>query len=60
MKHITVLFQGLKRRIAKEKQDDGDGKIETGKIPMPFALYRRVSEYMIKDDNLEAIFDHAF
>ena len=38
MQNITVLFKGLKRRIAKEKQD-GNGKIQTGKVAMTFALY---------------------
>ena len=35
---ITVLFTGLKRSIAKEKQDC-EGKIQTGKIPMSYLLY---------------------
>ena len=37
MGQITVLFKGLKRSIAKEKQD-GEGKIQTGKIPMSYLL----------------------
>ena len=41
MGQITVLFRGLKRCITKEKQD-GDGKIQTGKIPMSFSLYRYI------------------
>ena len=32
---ITVLFKGLKRSIAKEKQD-GERKIQTGKIPVSY------------------------
>ena len=61
MQSITVLFKGLKRRIAKEKQE-GDGKIQTGKVPMSFALYRRLSEYMLRgcEGSLESIFARAF
>ena len=56
---ITILFKGLKRRIAREKQD-GDGKIQTGKTPMSFPLYRRFCEFMLKDRTLESIWARAF
>ena len=59
MKQITILFKGLKRRIAKEKQE-GEGKIQTGKVAMPFGLYHRLSEYMLKEPGLESIWARAF
>ena len=52
--NITTLFKGLKRRVAKEKQD-GERRIQSGKVPMPFSLYHRLSEYMLMDPNLESI-----
>ena len=35
MGQVTVVFKGLKRSIAKEKQDSEE-KIQTGKITMSF------------------------
>ena len=59
MNHITTLFKGLKRRIAKETQNR-EGRIQSGKVPMPFSLYRRLSEYMLMDPSLESILARAF
>ena len=43
---LTTMFKGLKRQLAREKQH-GNGKIQTGKSPMPYALYRRINEFFI-------------
>ena len=59
MAQITVLFKGLKQRITEEKQD-GEGKIQKGKIPMSLCLYRHLNEYMLRHNTLESIFARAF
>ncbi len=59
MAQITVLFKGLKQSITEEKQD-GEGKIQTGKIPMSFGLYCRLNEYMLRNNTLESVFACAF
>ena len=56
---LSTMFKGLKRQIAKEKQN-GYGKIQTGKTPIPFALYRRLNEYFLKENTMESIFARAF
>ena len=48
-----------KRSIAKEKQD-GKGKIQTCKIPLPYLLYYYINQYMLRDNTLESIFARAF
>ena len=56
---LTTMFKGLKRQLAKEKQD-GKGKIQTGKSPIPYALFRRINQYYLLEDSTEAIFARAF
>jgi len=56
---LTTLMRGLKREIATEKQH-GNGKIQTGKIPISFALYRHINEYFLKENTMESIFTRAF
>ena len=56
---LTTLMKGLKREIAEEKQH-GNGKIQTGKIPISFALYRRINEFFLKENTMESIFARAF
>lgn len=56
---LAILFRGLKRKIAVEKQD-GDGRIQTGKSPMPFAVYERLNYYLLLEKTTEAVFCRAF
>ena len=56
---LTTMFKGLKRQLAREKQN-GTGKIETGKIPITYALFRRLNKYYLLENNTEAIFSRAF
>ena len=56
---LTTMFKGLKRQLAKEKQH-GKGKIQTGKSPIPYALFRRINYYYLLENSTEAIFARAF
>ena len=39
---IGLIFKSFKRRIREEKQD-GDGRIQTGKSPISYNLYKRIN-----------------
>ena len=56
---LVTLFKSLKRMLAEEKQQ-GTGRIETGKTPISFGLYRRLNIFMLQDNSMEAIFGRAF
>lgn len=56
---LATLFRGLKRRVTIEKQQ-GDGRIQTGKSPLNFSLYRRLNEYMLLEATTESVFGRAF
>jgi len=56
---LTTIFKGLKRQLAKEKLH-GKGKTQTGKLPISYALYRRINEYYLLEKNTEAIFARSF
>ena len=56
---MGLLFKSFKRRITEEKQD-GDGRIQTGKSPMSYNLYKRLNEYMLREQNSESVFARAF
>ena len=56
---LTAMFKGLKRQLAREKQH-GNGKIQTGKSPMPYALYRRINEFYLLENSTDAIFARLF
>lgn len=56
---MNVLFKGFKRKVAEEMQDGG-GKIQTGKAPMMYGLYRQINLFMLKEETLESIWARAF
>ena len=41
-------------------EQDGEGKIQTGKIPMSYLWYHHINEYMLLGNTLESVFDRAF
>ena len=56
---LSLLFRSLKRRITEEKQE-GDGRIQTGKSPISFLLYKRLNEYILKEGTTESVFARVF
>ena len=56
---MGLLFKSFKRRITEEKQD-GDGRIQTGKSPISFNLYRRINEYVLREQTIESVFARVF
>jgi len=52
---ISSFFKGLKRRDANNASM-GITKITTGKDPLQFSLYRKISEIMLRSDKKEHIF----
>ena len=57
--YMKQLMRGFKRRIAKDTQN-GTGRIQTGKVPLPFGLYRKICMWMLEEKTLESRFAHAF
>ncbi len=63
-----VWDEPLKSEEKKGVKGDDDGekwrrkcrRIQSGNVPMQFSLYRRLSEYMLMDPNLESILARAF
>ena len=56
---MNVLFKGFKRKVAEELQHGG-GKIETGKSPMSYALYRELNILFLREKTVESIWAKAF
>lgn len=52
---LKTYFAGAKRQSAKRKQD-GDGKVEVGKKPLSFELYRFICCEFLKSSDSGAIF----
>jgi hypothetical protein len=52
-------MKGLKRQIAKEKQR-GDGRIEVGKEPMKFELYKFLARKFLEMSGSDGIFGWCF
>ena len=48
--NMNVLYKGFKRKVAEEVQQGG-GKIQTGKSPMTYGLYRQLNIYFLKEKN---------
>ena len=59
MSKLAVMFRGLKRKIALEKQE-GEGRIQTDKTPMSFGLYEYLNSYLLRETTTEAIFCRVF
>jgi len=57
--NMNVLFQGFKRKVAEEVQRGGD-KIQTGKSPMSFGLFRQINIYMLREKSFESLWARAF
>lgn len=55
---LKTYFAGAKRQSAKRKQD-GDGKVEVGKKPLSFELYRFLCGELLKCHTSGSIFAHA-
>ena len=58
-KELTTLFKGFLRTVAQELQH-GNGKISTGKIPLPFDLYEEICRWMLEDPSPAGRFAHLF
>ena len=56
---VSVLLRGLKRKIAIEIQS-GEGRIQSGKSPLTYGMYRRLNELMLMESYTEAIFARCF
>ena len=56
---LSILLKGLKRKISLEKQN-GIGRIQTGKLPLTYAMYRRLNELLLMESNTESIFARCF
>ena len=56
---LAILLKGLKRKIASEKQS-GNGRIQTGKLPLTYAMYRRLNELLLMEDSTESVFARCF
>ena len=57
--NMSVLFQGFKRKVSEELQQGG-GRIQTGKSPMTYGLYRKINLYYLKEKTFESIWARAF
>ena len=56
---LSILLKGLKRKLAVEKQS-GSGRIQTGKLPLTYAMYRRLNELLLMESSTESIFARCF
>jgi integrase len=56
---LKSAMKGLKRQIAKEKQR-GDGRIEVGKEPMKFELYKFLARKFLEMSGSDGIFGWCF
>ena len=59
LNELTTLFKGLKIKSAV-KQQNGNGRIQVGKSPLSFAMYRKINEYMLKENTSESVFGRTF
>jgi len=58
-KELGTLMGGLKRSVAREKQDLGL-KLTEGKVPLTFVQYQALCDVFMSMDDLEANFGHCF
>ena len=56
---LTILLKGLKRKITSEQQS-GNGRIQTGKVLLTYAMYRRLNELLLMEDTPESVFSGCF
>ena len=56
---LSAYFKGAKRETAKRKQN-GEGRVEEGKDPLPFSVYRELNKALIINGSSRAIFTLAF
>ena len=56
---LALHFRGLKRQIAKS-MSGGEGKVQTGKDPLPFGLYKRIAMGYMKSQQNDFVFNHTF
>ena len=56
---LTTLMQGMKRTVARDKQQKGI-KVEDGKSPLSLQMYRLLCDYSLSSEQDEHIFCHAF
>ena len=58
-RELSTLMGGLKRRVAREKQDLGL-KLTEGKVPLTFVQYKALCNVFMSMDELEANSGHCF
>lgn len=56
---MSTLFKGLLRTVAQEMQN-GNGRISTGKTPLPFELYAELAQWMMCEGTAVGTFCHLF
>lgn len=56
---LSTLFKGLLRTVAEETQS-GNGRITTGKMPLPFDLYAELCQWMMEEGTSAGTFAHLF
>ena len=56
---LTIMLKGLKRKLSSETQS-GKGRIQTGKVPLTYAMYRRLNELLLMEHSSESVFARCF
>ena len=56
---LANFMRGIKRKVAKQKQDMGT-KADEGKKPMSFQVYEKLCQLMMASEDDEYIFGHCF
>jgi hypothetical protein len=56
---LTQLIGGMKRTVARQRQENGD-RLETGKSPLTYSAYKFLCEKLLQSDDVNALFGHCF
>ena len=54
MADLAILLKGLKRKITSEKQS-GNRRIETGKLPMIYAMNKKLAGFFVTERALDPV-----
>ena len=56
---LSLVVRSLKREITEEIKER-EGRIQTGKSPISFSLYKRINEYILKEGGTDSIILSCF
>jgi hypothetical protein len=59
MTEVSEILAGVKR-TANEAVQAGEGNVEEGVRPLPYALYLKINKWLLKNGSKEAIYSRAF